>query len=247
MKIKKNKVIIIDKRYVVKQDSIERLKAEKVFIEENKKIKVERIIDSNINEKYNVYEYIDGNTINYLRDVDNCIAEIYNIIDLYSKAEIDGYGDIFDLRRSWTDFLREDIVKQSKYMEYSKIELLDKVMNKISILEEYPINKKIIHGDLGCFNIICKEKKIVGIIDPRTIIGDPLYDFIYFIFSNYNIAKEVDIYEILNILNEPKEKIFAMFYIMLYDRIAREHKNNTPHKNDFFTVWNKIKKIEENY
>ena len=247
MRTKKNNVIIIDKRYVVKQDSLERLKAEKVFIEENKKIKVERIIYSNINKKYNVYEYIDGHTINCLGDVDNCLVEINNIIDLYSKTEIDGYGDIFDLKSSWTDFLREDILKQSKYMECGPSKLLDKVMSEISILDKYPINKKIIHGDLGCFNIICKKKKIVGIIDPRTIIGDPLYDFIYFLFSNYNIAKDIDIYEILNILNESKEKIFAMFYIMLYDRLAREHKNNTPYKNDFFTIWNKIKKIEENY
>ena len=241
------KVFIIDKKYVIKIATVERLKAEKLFIEKNKKIRVEKIIDSNVDKNFNVYEYIDGSEISYLSDVDDCLREIYNITNQYSKTEIAGYGDIFELKKTWIDFIKDDIFRQSKYIKYEKNRLLNKVISKMLILEKYKIDKRIIHGDLGCFNIICKEKQIEGIIDPRTIIGDPLYDFIYFIFSNFNIAKVLDFYEILNLLKEPREKIFAMLYIMLYDRIAREQKNNTKYKDKFLTIWDEIEKIEEIY
>ena len=247
MELKKNNVLIIDKKYVIKKASLDILRAEKFFIENNKKIKVQKIINSNVDESYNLYKYIHGDTIHSLADVDNCLKNIYKLIKQYAEVDIKGYGYIFDLKKTWTEFLKAEIIKQSKYIKESKLNLTDQVMHKIKILEKYPIDQRLIHGDLGGFNIICKKKKIVGIIDPRTIIGDPIYDFIYFIFSNYNIANGTNLIEIFDIINEPKEKIFAMIYVLLYDRIAKEQKNNTRYKDSFFKIWNEIEKLEKFY
>lgn len=245
--MKKNRVLIIKKKYVIKRAPKDILRAEKLFIEQSHKINVERIIDTNIDESYSIYEYIDGDTIHRLNDVENCLINIYELINQYSEIDIEGYGDIFDLKKTWIDFLKTEINRQSKYVSSYMFDLKFKVIEKLKLLEKYPIKKKLIHGDLGCFNIICKEKRIVGIIDPRTIIGDPIYDFIYFIFSNYNIANEINLAEIFNILDEPEEKTFAMIYILLYDRIAREQKNNTCYKDKFMKVWNKVEELEEKF
>ena len=244
---KKNNVLIINNKYVIKKAPVEILRAEKFFIEKNNRIKVERLINSNIDKNYNVYEYIDGNIIHSLNDVDNCLKNIYRLIMKYPKIDIEGYGYIFDLKKTWKDFLFTEIYRQRKYIHDSQMYLTNKVINKINILEKFPIYKRLIHGDLGGFNIICKEKKIVGIIDPRTVIGDPIYDLIYFIFSNYNIANQINLRELFNMVKEPKEKIFAMLYILLYDRIAREQKNNTYYKDSFLRIWNKVEKIEKTY
>lgn len=245
MENKNKKVIIIDKKFVVKRASENILKSEKFFIDSNKKLNVQNIICINIPELYTVYKYIDGDIIHELADVNKCLENIYKLINQYSDTDMEGYGCIYDLKKTWIEFLESEIKCQSKYIDKSKFYYNHKVMKKLKILENYPTKKKILHGDLGGFNIICKNKKIVGIIDPRTIIGDPIYDFIYFIFSNYNIAKNINIKEIINITKEPKEKIFAMIYILLYDRIAREQKNKTYYKNEFFKIWDLIEKIEK--
>ena len=62
-------------------------------------MKNKTIIYSNIDKNFNVYEYIDGSEISYLSDVDDCLREIYNITNQYSKTEIAGYGDIFELKK----------------------------------------------------------------------------------------------------------------------------------------------------
>lgn len=243
--MRENKVFIIGKKYVIKKAPEHILKSEKFFIQTNQMDIVEKIIKENFKKQYIVYKYIEGNTINSLNDVNQCLYHIYRLINQYNSINITGYGYIFDLKNTWTDFLKSEITRQSKYIEQEKVYLTNKILEQLTILEKYPVlDKKIIHGDLGCFNIICKERKIVGLIDPRTIIGDPMYDFIYFIFSNYNIATEVNLEQIFEFFKEPKDKVIAMLYILLYDRIAREQKNNTNHRENFLGIWNKIEKIE---
>ena len=245
-KIENGKIKIIDKKYVIKKDSENALRAANFFIQNNENLKVQKILKSDLINNYNVYEYIDGDTIHKLEDVENCLFNIYEIINKYTTLNINKYGFIFDLKNKWTDFLRNEIIRQSKYIKDSNLNLKKQVTAKIEILEKYQFKPKLIHGDMGCFNLICKNKKIVGIIDPRTLIGDPLYDFVYFSLSSYTIAKEIDFKQFFTILeNEPKEKIFAMIYVLLYDRIAREQKNNTKNKYNFYNIWKKIEELEK--
>lgn len=246
-KIENGKIQIIDKKYVIKKDSKNALRATNFFIQNNRDIKVQKILQSDLINNYNVYEYIDGDIIHKLDDVEDCLLNIYEIINKYTELNITGYGFIFNLKNKWTDFLRDEILEQSKYIEDNSLNFKKKVLAEIAILEKYQFKSKLLHGDMGCFNLICKNKKIVGIIDPRTLIGDPLYDFVYFTLSSYTIAKEIDFKQLFNILeNEPKEKIFAMIYILLYDRIAREQKNNTKNKDNFYDIWRKVEELEKN-
>lgn len=238
-----NEIYVIKDKYIIKKSHNDILKAEKIFIDYNKHIKTQKIVDYDEKRNYTVYKYIKGNIIHNLSDVDNCLEYIYKLICMYKEVNIRGYGDIFNLQEKWTDFLKSEIDRQSKYINNDVLK--KKVMKKVNILDKYSFKKKLIHGDLGGFNIIYRKHKIKGIIDPRCIVGDPIYDFIYFILSDFNISKQIELEKIFNILkNEAEEKIFAMLYILLYDRIAREQKNNTKRKNEFYSIWQKIEKID---
>lgn len=243
----KDNVILIDGKFILKKDSIVRLKAEKYFIKKYKgKIKLEELLESNLKEGYNVYKFIDGKEISNYKDVDDCLTEVYKIIEKYEDIYEPGYGFIYDLKKSWTDFLKDEVDRNIKYIKYNKYKMLKIVYEKLDVLDKYNLQKKLIHGDLGGFNIICNNKKIVGIIDPRVIIGDPIYDLIYFIFSSYNICKGVKLKEVFNILKgEEKEKILAMMYIILFNRISIEEKYHTKAKGLFYYVWNELANFEE--
>ncbi len=240
--MKENQVFIIKDRYVVKKAEKNILKAEKYFIENNKKIKTPQILYYNEEQGYIVYEYIRGDIIHEINNVDNCLLCIYNIINNYEKIKIDGCGSIFNLKDNWISFVKDEFERQSIYINDNILK--KEIIQQIEVLSKYNIQKRLIHGDLGGFNIICKNGKIQGIIDPRCLIGDPIYDFIYFIFSSYNIAKKIDYKSIFYILkNEPKEKVLALMHILLYDRIARENKNNTIYKSEYYNILNNLKKI----
>lgn len=238
-------IYCVDKKYIIKNASKEILKAEKFFLEKYSNLQMEKIIKSNIEENYMIYSYIDGTIINKIEDVKECLNMVYSITKEYVEVDVNGFGDIFNLKKSWEEFLKQEIDLKSKYITCRYADLENIVYEKIKIIGKKKIEKKLIHGDLGSFNIICKNKRIEGIIDPRTVVGEPLYDFIYFICSNHNITNAIDLEEILEILNnEDKEKIFAYLYILLYDRICIEQKNRTGNEKDFYEFFKKVKAIE---
>lgn len=247
-KIKKgrNDILLVNNKYIVKKASKKILEAEKVFLKEYEDFFIEKIVRDNIKNGYTVYKYIEGSQLNKLEDVKKCLNEILNIIEKYKKIEVNGYGDIFRLRNTWKDFLLEESYIKSKDIKNDNIGMKEIALRKIEELGKSEIDKKLIHGDLGSFNIICKNQKIVGIIDPRTIVGDPLYDFIYFIFSNHNITNNINFKEVFEILHRYDiNKIISYMYILLYNRISIEQRNNTNSQNDFIQTWTKIRKIEE--
>lgn len=242
----RNNIILVNNKYIIKNAKNEILKAEKIFIENYKDSLMEKIIKEDIKNGYIIYKYIEGNGINCLEDVKNCLNEILNITKKYKKIETNGYGDILNLKSTWQDFLKQEFYIKSKDIKYDSIGMREIVLKKIEEIGKVNIDKKLIHGDLGSFNIICKNQKIVGIIDPRTIVGDPLYDFIYFIFSNHNITNNIDLKDIFEILHEyDVKKIISYLYILLYNRISIEQRNNTNAQNDFIQMWIKIKNTEE--
>ncbi len=244
--VKKHKVFLVDNKYIVKFAQKDRLLAEKFFIENYQDIlPVETIVKDNIKNGFIIYNYVNGTHINNKNDIANFTLQIFNIISKYKTNSIDGYGDVFNLKENWEDFLIQEVTSKSNYMPMLKTE---KIFKELEIIKSFKVVPKIIHGDLGSFNLIVKNSKIIGIIDPRTIIGDPLYDFLYFIFSNYNITISLDLYEIILFLNSNGEnvrKVLSLMYILLYDRISIEIKNNTHNINNFYSIWNKLESIEE--
>ena len=116
-----------------------------------------------------------------------------------------------------------------------------KVVNKcINILENYPFDKKLLHGDFGTHNFIQDNGKLVGVIDPMPVIGDYLYDLLFAIVSNVDILSSLSLDDIYCLVDEPTEKVKALLTIVLYCRISRCLKYHPEDVAKYMEVWNML-------
>src|SRR5690606_27386382 len=95
-----------------------------------------------------------------------------------------GYGDLIKPSNSWQEFLQVLIRDCKSYLKGILLkEHFDLIENSINTLQNYPFEKKLLHGDLRLENFIFENGTLTGIIDPYPMVGDSLYDKIYFLFS----------------------------------------------------------------
>ena len=248
--LKKNnykEVYAISNKYIIKKSNINEIKAEKFFLDiYNEKI-YEKILWYEENSEFIVYNYIENTSLKMKKaNFKKILFEIWNIINLYKKINIDGFGEIFNRVDSWSEFLNREVELKRKDIPFEKEKYL-KVKKAINVIKLFKFEKKLIHGDLGIYNILFKDERIVGVIDPRVIIGDALYDFIFFYLSHINIIKNIEIEDIINMLkNQEKEKIINLMYLLLYDRIAIETKNHRDYVlKEYYELWKKLETIEQ--
>ena len=248
--LKKNnykEVYAISNKYIIKKSNINEIKAEKFFLDiYNEKI-YEKILWYEENSEFIVYNYIENTSLKMKKaNIKRILFEIWNIINLYKKINIDGFGEIFNRVDSWSEFLNREVELKRKDIPFEKEKYL-KVKKAINVIKLFKFEKKLIHGDLGIYNILFKDERIVGVIDPRVIIGDALYDFIFFYLSHINIIKNIEIEDIINMLkNQEKEKIINLMYLLLYDRIAIETKNHREYVlEEYYKLWEKLEIIEK--
>ena len=244
LKKKKKNIYLINNKYVLKKDLRERLLAENIFLSLYRKKDVERVIFYRKNSGYAIYEYQkeDLLDIKSKENVLQYINQIKEFIDNYVEYKYYGYGDILDKVDSWKAFLEKEIYEKSKFMEFEKYEIIKKSLDVVS---QYKFRKKVIHGDLGIYNVIFQKDKIKIVIDPRTIIGDPLYDFIYFVLSKQDIIESINIDDFINITSQPRQKVIELMKILLYIRISINKKNGLQVKK-YEEIWNKLINMQNN-
>ena len=93
------------------------------------------------------------------------------------------------------------------------------------------------HGDFGTHNFIKKDGKLVGVIDPMAVIGDPLYDLLFAIVSNVDILKSLTMNDIYALTKEDKNRVYNLFVVVLYARMIRcmhHHKEDIDIYIDFY-------------
>ena len=244
LKNEQKKIYLINNKYILKKDLKEKLLAENIFLSLYTKREVERVIFYRKNSNYAIYEYQKENILDIKskEHVLQYINQIKKFIDNYVEAKCYGYGDILDRVDSWKGFLEKEIYEKSKFMEFEKYEIIKKSLN---IIEQYKFKKKIIHGDLGIYNVIFQKDKIKIVIDPRTIIGDPLYDFIYFVLSKLDFIENININDIINITSQPRQKVIELMKILLYIRMSINKKNGLQ-VNKYEEIWNELINISNN-
>lgn len=242
---KKDRLVINFKdKYVIKKAKSRMLFQESVFLHAYEEYDlVENIIKYDCVNGYSIYNYVKGDNDYQIEDIERMINQIINFTKTYKSISIKEYGEVSALEQSWYAFLQKEIKSKNKDMYYDE-EKNNKVKKSLEIIKKYKVDRKIIHGDLGIYNVICNSGNIIKIIDPRTIIGDPIYDILFFVFSSSKMVKNINIKNIIKIIQEPTEKIIAMMYIVLYDRMAIEVRHN---KNieDYEEVWKLINLIEK--
>lgn len=239
-----NKVYLIDNRYIFKIMDKRNCWKENYFLNQYKNSReYEHVIYYEEDKNYIVYEYIQSDGIRNFNNINatNYLNDISEIIKKYKSVKNKGYGDILNLKKSWKSFLlneierrKRDIIDTKKYIKVSEF---------ISKLDKYEFEKKLLHGDLGDYNILYKEGKIYKIIDPRVLIGDSIYDLVFFVYSNIELAENISVNEILQVTKQPYEKVITYIYIVLYIRISIEKKHQEQKRvRRFEKLWEELER-----
>ncbi len=188
----------------------------------------------NKNSNYLILSFIDNNSL----QPDKIEYDLLNAIVSIHKFKKKYYGFNFDTQigglkqdntksKNWVEFYREkrlgyiyNLINSSLPMEISinrKIEILLKNLNNF-----IPSNPQasLLHGDLWEGNILFKNKKFVGFIDPGTFYGHNELEIAYLTWFNPNFIKNGFFDEYNNIINIDKdyknyEPIYQLYYSLL--------------------------------
>lgn len=231
-----SKVILLNNKYLIKQNTKLALQAEIEFLILNNSIYFQEIIYVDPNYEFVVYKFIAGDIMRTVEDVDDTIEKIIDITSNYKNYTKDGFGYLNEEVISWSQFLTDEIKYSSSNITHY-IPTPQLVYNCIKTLEKYPFEKKLLHGDFGTHNFIKQAGKLIGIIDPMPVIGDPLYDLLFAIVSNIDILSNITLEKIYSLVNEPKEKIKALLTLVLYSRISRCLKYNPNDIDIYMNFW----------
>ena len=234
-----SKVILLNDNYLIKQNTKLILQAEIEFLKLNNLDMFQKIIYIDPKYDFVVYKFIPGETMKQIDDIEDTIKKIVSISTSYTNCTLDGFGYLNEEVSSWIRFLKDEIT-------YSSINLKKYIPNKkfvnqcLDILEKYPFEKKLLHGDFGTHNFIQENGKLVGVIDPMPVIGDYLYDLLFAIVSNVNIISSLSLDDIYSLVDEPQEKIKALLAVVLYCRISRCLKYHPQDIDAYMEFWKKL-------
>lgn len=237
-----SRVILLNNTYLIKQNT--NLEAEVEFFKYNKFDNFQKIIYAHPDLKYVVYDFLEGQVMYDVDDSQDAIQKIIEITSNYATYPKEGYGYYLERVDTWNEFLKDEIESSSKNIkEYIKdFNLVNKCLQT---LKKYPFTKKIIHGDFGTHNFIKKDNKMIGVIDPDTVIGDPLYDTLFAIVSNVDILQTITFNDLCKLIKEDNEKIYSMLVIVLYSRISRCLKFHKEDIDIYMNYWCNLEKINK--
>lgn len=241
-----SKVILLNNKYLIKQNNPTLLKGEIEFLSLNKQDLLQKIIYVHPNYEYAVYDFIKGNTMKRVVSVDDTIIKLVEIVNNYKEYNKGKYGYFEEQVDSWNEFLLEEINSSNKNLkEY--IPNNSFVIECANELEKYSFSKKLLHGDFGTHNFIEKDNKLVGIIDPEPVLGDSLYDILFAFVSNVDILKNITLKRLETLLNDDIRKVYAMFVIVLYSRISRCLKYHKEDIDIYMNYWKYLESKKSNY
>lgn len=232
-----SKVFLVNEKYILKSNNQNQLKCEVEFLKSCKNQLFSKLIYVDNNFEFIIYEYIEGNDMKNVNNPKEVITKLYEVVSTYSRATNLGYGYVDKIVDTWDSFINDEI--NSSSLNLTNRYNINKARNAKEILKKYTFDKKILHGDFGTHNFIENDSKFVGIIDPQTVYGDYLYDFLFGIVSNVDLIKSITIDEIVKLVKEDKEKVIAMYTVVLYSRISRclkYHKEDIDIYNEYWDV-----------
>lgn len=237
-----SRVILLNDKYLIKQNK--NLLSEIEFFKHNNIDMFQKLLYVEPNNTYLVYSFVEGKPMNDVSDPLDTINKVLKVTSSYTTYNKEGYGYFLQLVDSWDSFLRSEIEHSSRNTKdyISNPSLVNKCLDS---LKKYKFTKKVIHGDFGTHNFIEKDGKLVGFIDPDTVIGDPLYDTLFAIVSNVDILQTITLESLYDLINEEKEKIYSMLVITLFSRISRCLKYHKEDIDIYMNYYNYLKGDKE--
>jgi hypothetical protein len=128
-------------------------------------------------------------------------------------------------------------------MGKEEFDFVAELVNSPSRLRKDPY---LLHGDCGIHNFIFEDQKLVGVIDPTSVIGDPLYDLIYAFCSSPEELTLETIQPAVNLLISQKGNINEILpeevIIGLFLRLSSCLKHHPHDFEEYLTAWDYWKK-----
>ncbi|KAA9024021.1 aminoglycoside phosphotransferase family protein [Niallia endozanthoxylica] len=236
-------------KYVVKLNEPKVIESEAHFLHSYKDSNLlPKLLFVEQSYKYIVYSFIDGAT-NYNRKdkKDMLKALVQGLLNHYKSVPDIGWGWMDQPAVSWQCFLKNKILEANKLID-SRLEIGDHHF-VLKLVEEIKTDRKpyLLHGDCGVHNFIFNDGRLIGVIDPTPVIGEPLYDLIYaFCSSPDDLTKEtldsaVSEWMIKSEHNHPF--LYLEVMIGLYLRLGTCIKHHPQDFEEYLTAWHYWKNI----
>ncbi|MBT2572206.1 aminoglycoside phosphotransferase family protein [Planococcus sp. ISL-110] len=197
------------------------------------------------------YTYIPGSTVDPLNNSKKELLQtlVHGLINQYQPVSGKrGWGWQDATVSSWEQFLTEEVLAAKEIlMPCLKKEGLQ-ITAPLPVAQNQNAQQKpyFIHGDCGIHNLIVREEKLVGVIDPMPILGYPHYDLIYAFFSSpADTTKETldSAFGMLSMELPGNKQLYEEVLIGLYLRLAicvKHHPADFPAYLKAWSYWSRI-------
>ena len=232
-------VLSINDKYLIKKTSKSELEVLNDFFSKNKSDEYQKLYYINYELSYACLSFIKGKLFDGSIDSNKMIDVLYKTTSNYKKIDYDGYGYLFEDHKTWKDFLKDEVEYSLTVFEDKNTIYNNNVEKCLDYISKYNIDKYLLHGDFGTHNFIINENNVYY-IDPMGLVGDPLYDFYFAIFSDISIFNSIKLDDILMYFDRNIKYKRALAYITFIIRLCRTYKYNK----DDYNVY--IKYLENN-
>ena len=237
------KVFSIKDKYLIKCSNEYDLNVYEEFLKDSSSY-FQKLYYVNYDLGYACLSFLPGKRFDNSLELNYLIDTFYDITSNYRKIDYEGFGYLNDDHKTWPEFLTSEV-------DYSNSIVFDDTLDDsvvreaIEVISKYEVKPYLTHGDFGTHNFIINDKKLY-VIDPMGVVGDPLYDFYFAIFSDIDIYTKVDLKEILKYYDRPLEYKKAMIVVQFYIRLCRTYKYEIEDYPTYKEYFETIKKLFRN-
>lgn len=230
-------VFSIKEKYLIKICNKDRLNTYNTFFNIYNTNSFQKMYYINYDLKYICLSYIKGT--NYKKDIPakRVIKLVYEITSNYKTMRYKGYGRLHKGHETWHTFLKNEVEHYLNTLD-EKIDT-KLVYDALKTIKKYKAKKCLLHGDFGTHNFIINKDKLF-VIDPWGIVGDPIYDFYYGIFSDCTLCSEIKVDEILKYFDYDIEYKKSMLVIVFFIRLCKAYKYDIDNYNIYIDYYNSL-------
>jgi len=141
-----------------------------------------KLFDSDAENGIILEEYIKPGT--RLREAQDLKKRTTSFSKIFNKLHIEPHeSGIYPTYCDWVSRITEYMSKREDYKELYKLMLKAKDVC-LELSDEYQ-GKMLLHGDLHHDNILLGDNNEYKIIDPKGVVGDPIFDISRFILNEF--------------------------------------------------------------
>ena len=233
-------VFSINDEYLIKKTTKLELDVYKEFFSKYKSSRYQKLYYINYDLGYACLSFIKGDRYDNSINSNELVEILYDTTSNYQHIDYDGYGYLFENHKTWREFLKDEVDYSLNMLDSYNINQ-DDINNCLDVISNSSVDKCLLHGDFGTHNFIVNGSDIFY-IDPMGLVGDPIYDFYFAIFSDINIFKELKIADLLNYFDRDIKYKKAIMYITYLIRMCRAYKYD---KDNYHIYLDYLKKNKE--